>query len=75
MGARFGYRDRFAFLRPLSEYPVAQFANLLDGSGLGFMCGAALRHLLVDHIGDLQESLPYVRLISKALVQTSRSFR
>lgn len=49
---------------------MAQFANLLDGTSLRLMGGAALRYQFIDHIGDLQEALPHVRLIGESLVQT-----
>ncbi len=54
---------------------MAQFANLLDRSGLGFMGRAALGYQLLDHIRNFQESLSHKRLVREAFVQTGAWFR
>jgi len=55
----------------LGEYPVAEFSDLLDRSGLGLVRGAALCNQRIDQIGDLQQALSQVRLIGETLIQTS----
>jgi hypothetical protein len=62
-------------IRPLGEYAVAQFANLLDRSGLGFMGRAALGYQLLDQIRNFQEALSHMRLVREAFVQAGTWFR
>jgi hypothetical protein len=69
IGPRFGYGSRLGFLCPLGDNPFAHPTNLLDGSGFRFMGARALRHQTIDHIGDLDQSLPQVGLVRVAFVQ------
>src|SRR6266487_1601957 len=66
-----GYRGRFGFVRPLAEYPVAQFTDLFDSLGFSFMGRAALSYQSIDQIGDLDQTLAHMRLVRVALVQAS----
>ena len=72
MGASLDNCGSFGLLRPLGQYALAQFSNLLDRARFGLMGGATLRDKLIKQVGDLKKPPSHVRLVGETLVQTGR---
>ena len=61
---------RLRFFGPIRQYLLAQFANLFEGSGFGFMSRASLGNRLSNRVCDQQQASPQLRTSCETFIQT-----
>ena len=61
---------RLRIFGPIRQYLLAQFANLFDGSGFGFMSRASFGNGLINGVCDQQQASPQLRTSCETFIQT-----
>ena len=71
LGLRLCQTVRLFFLRPIFEQFPPQQADLLDGSGFGFIGGSALGNGLIHQIGKAMQACQHLGSPGQSLFQTA----